>query len=270
MPAKWNFNSIENFQKISLSESFLFTTSRTHGPTLLLIHGGFHGAWCWAQFLKFFEFHGVRAAALDIRGHGSILPGPNFLKEGVYEAALDVQESARALGGPIILVGHSLGALIAMVAAKTLSTAGFIMMAPSPPGQMPGLRKLPKLPDNRLVMPPDEKRARSWFLSGCARSDISEFMSRLCPESPTMINDRYRLRIKVNSEWVQSPSLCLSAGNDDKVHHPEGQDRQVADFFNANYKVLSNSGHCFMLDDTWEQAALEILDWLKQKHLVSD
>ncbi len=269
MSAAWNFNSLQNFRQTSLSQSRLFQTAPENGPTLLFVHGGFHGAWCWTLFLNYFELHKIPAAAVDLRGHGGQPQGPNFLEEGVPELALDVHEAAIELGGPIILVGHSVGALVAMVAAEALSPAGLIMLAPSPPGQLPGLRKLPERPADQLVMPPGEDRARSWFLSGYSRPDISEFMTRLCPESPATINDRYRLRIAPKAEWVKGPSLCLSARKDDRLHHPPGQDEKVAKFYGADFQVLANAGHCFMLDDSWEQAAASIVDWLRQNKLAA-
>ncbi len=269
MSAAWDFNSLQNFQQTQLSHSRLFQSSPKKGPTLLLVHGGFHGAWCWTQFLNYFELHEIPAAAIDLRGHGGLTQGPSFLSEGVREAVLDVCEAAHMLRGPIVLVGHSLGALIAMAAAETLSLAGLVMLAPSPPGQIPGLRKLPERPADQLVMPPGEDRARSWFLSGYSGTNVSDFMTRLCPESPAMINDRYRLRVSTQAEWVKGPSLCLSAGKDDKLHNPPGQDKKVAEFYNADFQILPDAGHCFMLDDTWEQAAASIVNWLRQKLLIA-
>ena len=32
-------------------------------PTLLLVHGAWHGAWCWERFVPWFEGRGYRVAA---------------------------------------------------------------------------------------------------------------------------------------------------------------------------------------------------------------
>jgi hypothetical protein len=36
---------------------------------LLFVHGGWHGAWCWDNFLNYFADAGYRAVALSLRRH---------------------------------------------------------------------------------------------------------------------------------------------------------------------------------------------------------
>lgn len=37
----------------------------THPVPLLFVHGGWHGAWCWENFLDFFADAGYRAVAMS-------------------------------------------------------------------------------------------------------------------------------------------------------------------------------------------------------------
>ena len=39
----------------------------------LLIHGGFHGAWCWDRVVPELEQLGHKAVAIDLPGHGERL-----------------------------------------------------------------------------------------------------------------------------------------------------------------------------------------------------
>ena len=41
-----------------------------HPVPLLFVHGGWHSASCWANFVDFFADAGYRAVALSLRGHG--------------------------------------------------------------------------------------------------------------------------------------------------------------------------------------------------------
>ncbi|GFG78295.1 hypothetical protein MPRG_15710 [Mycobacterium paragordonae] len=52
--------------------------SRSAQP-LLFVHGGWHGAWCWENFLDYFADAGYRAVAVSLRGHGAS-PGPASLR----------------------------------------------------------------------------------------------------------------------------------------------------------------------------------------------
>ncbi len=70
----------------------------------VLVHGGFHGAWCWSRTIPELEGLGHEAIAIDIPGHG----------ERVYEVAtmagrLDAVLAVLQPGD--VLVGHSGGGL---------------------------------------------------------------------------------------------------------------------------------------------------------------
>jgi pimeloyl-ACP methyl ester carboxylesterase len=70
----------------------------------VLIHGGFHGAWCWSRTIPELENLGHQAIAIDIPGHGR-RADEEATMAGRLDAALDVLESGD------VLVGHSGGGL---------------------------------------------------------------------------------------------------------------------------------------------------------------
>ena len=37
----------------------------------ILVHGGFHGAWCWERLVPELEACGHKALAIDLPGHGA-------------------------------------------------------------------------------------------------------------------------------------------------------------------------------------------------------
>jgi len=265
----WDFDYPKQLQSRSLTASRLFCTPRGQGPIVLFVHGGFHGAWCWSPYLQFFAARNVPVAALDLRGHGGLSPPDNFITMDTRDMAADVIEAASALGGPVILAGHSLGALVAAVAAEHVEPAALILLAPAPPGDVPGIHLLPSFPSDKSIAPPPEERVRKWFLQGYGGADITPYLARLCPESPALLNDRYRGRVTARPQWIQGPTLCISAGKDDSALHPAGEDEAVAAFYGAELHVLPEAGHCFMLDDSWEAGAKRVLKWLQRKTLTA-
>lgn len=85
------------------------------GPPLLLIHG-LSGRWqSWLNVIPFLQPR-WRIVALDLRGHGrSARASDGYRLEGY---AADVEEFIRnVIGGPACVIGHSLGAMTAMVQA---------------------------------------------------------------------------------------------------------------------------------------------------------
>jgi pimeloyl-ACP methyl ester carboxylesterase len=264
----WNFDFLQQLDERRLSNGRVFMSERGTGPALLFVHGGFHGAWCWAEFLRFFKSQNIPVAAVDLRGHGGLPQTDAFLKTGVREMAADVTEAAATLGGPIVLVGHSLGALVAMAAAETIRPVGLILLAPSPPNNVPDIKRLPPFPEGQLIAPPPAERTRKWFLSGYSGSDIQPYLDRMTPESPAFLNDRYMARISADPLWVQGPTLVVSAGKDDTLLHPAGQDEAIAAYYGAEFQMIPEAGHCFMADDSAEASAHLLLDWLKRKNLM--
>ena len=51
-------------------------TTSSAAPPLLFLHGAWHGAWCWENFLDFFTREGFVCHALDLEGHGAESRGP--------------------------------------------------------------------------------------------------------------------------------------------------------------------------------------------------
>ncbi|MET0589030.1 MAG: alpha/beta fold hydrolase [Novosphingobium sp.] len=78
----------------------------------ILVHGGFHGAWCWDRVVPELERLGHRATALDLPGHGErAAERPANYRERI-QPILDAME------GGDILVGHSGGGYDNAVAAN--------------------------------------------------------------------------------------------------------------------------------------------------------
>lgn len=82
----------------------------------LLIHGAWHGAWCWAPVLEVFERQGVEALAIDLPGHGSRRTSDSPVQLADYAAA--VVEAAGTMSAPPRLVGHSMGGMAISAAAE--------------------------------------------------------------------------------------------------------------------------------------------------------
>jgi len=68
----------------------------------VLVHGGFHGAWCWSRLIPELEGLGHEAVAIDLPGHGQRRDQPSTLA-GRRDAILEVLRPGD------VLVGHSGG-----------------------------------------------------------------------------------------------------------------------------------------------------------------
>ena len=84
------------------------TGSDSGTSTIVLVHGAWHGAWCWKLVLERLKSAGANAIAVDLPGHGGD-PGP---LGDLHADAARVTEVLDELAGPVLLVGHSYGGAV--------------------------------------------------------------------------------------------------------------------------------------------------------------
>ncbi|MGH7934953.1 MAG: alpha/beta fold hydrolase [Candidatus Binataceae bacterium] len=84
----------------------------------VLIHGAWHGAWCWEAVMRELERNGQRAFAVDLPGHGANSCDPANVTRAAYIESVVSFIERRDLRN-VVLVGHSLGGItIPGVAAR--------------------------------------------------------------------------------------------------------------------------------------------------------
>ncbi|WP_329218769.1 alpha/beta hydrolase [Streptomyces sp. NBC_01485] len=82
-------------------------------PALLLVHGAWHGPWCWRQLIDELPDVDVRTVALPSSGSSSggdpgAPGGPGVLGD-LRDDAAAVAEAVAAIDGPVVVVAHSYG-----------------------------------------------------------------------------------------------------------------------------------------------------------------
>src|SRR3954470_15258522 len=83
--------------------------------TFVLVHGAWHGAWCWWKVVSLLARDGHTAVAPDLPGHGEDRTPPSDVSFASYTRR--ICEAMDAAGEPVILVGHSMaGAVISQAA----------------------------------------------------------------------------------------------------------------------------------------------------------
>lgn len=78
--------------------------------TFVLVHGAWHGAWCWAKITPLLAQAGHKVIAIDLPGHGDDKTPTAAVTLAAYVdrvcQVLDAQTE------PVILVGHSMGGVV--------------------------------------------------------------------------------------------------------------------------------------------------------------
>ena len=244
----------------------------TSSPPLQFIHGACLGAWCWTDgFLDFFADAGCHSLALNLRGHGNSTTDKPLSMLSINDYVNDVASVTGKLNQPPVIIGHSMGGLVAQRFAAQYPTSAVILMAPSPIAGMQSQAK-------RLI------RAHPWsFLVASMRRNIYYIYSNnnsvreilFSPNTPEETVTRCRQRLQKES-WlvsqemtpsqeepypITSPMLVLGGEHDATVTPDAICD--TAKVYNAPCHIFNGMGHNLMLEPNWVEVAEYMVNWMR-------
>ncbi len=101
-------------------------------PRVLLVHGATCTAASWASTLVALAELGNQAAALDLRGHGFSDGREDLQRWRIEDYVSDVIAVLRRWETLRIVVGHSMGGLVAQLVAATMPLDRLVLVASSP------------------------------------------------------------------------------------------------------------------------------------------
>jgi pimeloyl-ACP methyl ester carboxylesterase len=104
----------------------------TDRPQILLVHGAANSAHVWTFWFQSLDGRGWPAVAIDLRGHGA-RAGTDLSTTRMADYTEDVVAEARRLPRPPVLLGWSMGGLVAMMAARACAAIACVALAPSAP-----------------------------------------------------------------------------------------------------------------------------------------
>lgn len=211
---------------------------------VVLVHGAFHGAWCWAGLQAELDRRGVPSFAVDLPGHG-VSTEPLTDLHGDADAVTRVLE--RMGTDDVVLVGHSYGGavisqadlagqvgrlvyLAAIVPDAGEDPAAVMAAFPSPPKPAPpagsgssgsgsGGAFFVRQPDGTLAA--DPARGPGIFYNTCTPAQTAAALARLCPQRAATFKQPL-----TRANWRMVPSTyvkCLQ----DKAVPPAAQDQQA-------------------------------------------
>ena len=237
----------------------------TRKPPILFIHGLAHGAWCWREhWMPAAAELGFPVYAVSLRGHGDSggrkRLGRTLLRHYVH----DVMQTITELPQQPVLVGHSMGALIAQLVADRYQPRGLALLTPAPiqgaAYTLPKMiRKRPSaaakvLAGGTLPLGPEQ------LFTGLDDATAARYVDRLGRESPWA---QYELLLPHRIGPVRCPVLVVGTPDDRVV------DELAVEVTAATYGVdpvwLPGIGHDLMLDGGWEKALSVVLDWIDER-----
>ncbi len=250
---------------------------------ILLLHGAFVGGWVFERLRGHLSRRGWHTHAPDLPFHGPDHAGlsesdPRLAEMGLRDYRHALKDEIARLNTKPILIGHSLGGLLAQqLAARDLCRAA-ILLAPVPPwGVLPhswqevasGFALMWKAGAFwNKALPPDREIALDYAMQHLPPSLQRDALSRLVPESGRALFESlmwwldWHAGSHVKFHDVKCPLLIL-VGEHDRVTPPAAC-RAVARHYpgRAVYRELPGMGH-FLFGESDEALPFqECTDWL--------
>lgn len=83
----------------------------------MLVHGAWHGAWCWATFQAELDRRGIPSLAIDLPGHGASTDALTGMHGDAAHVTAVLDRLAELGHGNVVLAGHSYGGAVITEAA---------------------------------------------------------------------------------------------------------------------------------------------------------
>ncbi|MFO1536678.1 MAG: alpha/beta fold hydrolase [Actinomycetota bacterium] len=197
--------------------------------TVVLVHGAFHGGWCWDRIVPGLTGAGLPPVVVDLPGHGVGDPGP---VGDLSDDAAHVRAVLDGCAGPVLLVGHSYGgAVITEAAAGRADVGHLVYLAAMVPdvgetiggasaGVDPGAASMTittafvPAADGATVRVADHA-VREIFYHDCADADVEFARARLSPQSTASF-----AATLTGAAWRDVPSTYVLCTDDRTVPVP--------------------------------------------------
>lgn len=249
--------------------------------TVVMIHGACAGGWCFDNFKRVLDERGWICHAPDLRFHGKpdADPDPRLAQTSIADYTDEMARFIAGLDEIPVVIGHSMGGLIAQQLAARGWARSLILLAPCAPwGVLPATDEERALAKGLMsagpfwtqALQPAFDVAKGDSLAGLDADMQTRVFARLGPESGRAFFELFfwmfddRRTTAVEAERITCPVLVM-AGSEDKVI-ASATGRRVADLYGdrAMFRDVPGRGHFLIMEGGWEGLAADCADWMEE------
>ena len=249
--------------------------------TIFMIHGMWSGGWYWENYCQFFKDRGYRCLAPTLRLHDvdpKEPPHPDLGTISLLDYVSDLENEIRKLDHQPIIMGHSMGGLLAQILGSRGLASALVLLTPAPPGGILALKPssirgvwscLTKwgfwrkpcrqtyeeaIYSTMNLLPAEEQKEtydKLVFESGRAAFEIGLWFL-----------DRNRAS-EVDASRVTCPVLVIGGGQDRIM--PASVVRKIAQRYQkvATYREYADHAHKVIMEPGWQDIAEDIAHWFE-------
>ena len=183
----------------------------TSKATVILVHGAWHGSWCWQRVTPVLESLGIPVRTVDLPSVGAA-PGAGI---NLSADAAEVEKVIDTVTGPVVLCGHSYGGMvISRVESQAVTRLVYLCAFMPAEGQSlvgtgdgkpaPWIQLL----DGGLIQP-DPTRTGDLFYGDCDPATKEWARSKIRTQSAATV-----LEPVAHPSWRRVPSTYVVCAND--------------------------------------------------------
>jgi pimeloyl-ACP methyl ester carboxylesterase len=199
-------------------------------PTFGLLHGAWHGAWCWDRLLPELERRGARAVAVELPAADAAATMADYVDATLSALAAEPE--------PVVLVGHSLAGLVIprVAAARPVSRLVYLCAFIPRPGASwfqqreealtPGFASEALVDSDRCQVWPSTEIAAATLYPDCDAATAAWAVPRLRRQCYGLMRDVFEGRPD------EAPAVSVLA-KDDSVVRPEYSRRAARELLGA-------------------------------------
>jgi pimeloyl-ACP methyl ester carboxylesterase len=236
---------------------------------VLLIHGAWHGPWCWGEFAAHLAERGHDLRTVRLRGHDQ--SGERNWHR-IHHYLEDVQQAAERFTEPPVLVGHSMGGLLAQRYAQRHPARAVVLLASLPSGS--AIRVAARLAlHHPLAMTHATLRLRLKPLVATRAQTRAMFFTHDTPDAivdncHTKLQDESYLAFldmlvpPMRRPKVRARVLVLGASDDAIISVDDV--RRTARTYDTQAELFDGMGHDMTLEPGWERVADRVDAWVRR------
>jgi pimeloyl-ACP methyl ester carboxylesterase len=255
---------------------------KTEAKTIMFITGAFVSSTCWDEWVVFFKKHGYTcvappwpnkdAPADELRNS---YPAPAIAAMRLNTLTDYFTRQAQALPEKPILIGHSMGGLIVqLLLQKNIAAAGVAIHPVAPQGVITFSWSMLRAvwgplgyftPVNKAFMMSFKQWQFAFTNKMCIQEQIEGYEKFAIPESKLISRDGLTNAAKINFNKYHAP-LLITSGSDDHIVPSKlnyANYKKYKSFAITNYKEFKGRNHFVLGQETWQEDADYILNWLQ-------
>lgn len=244
-------------------------------PPILFLHGVFGRPELLRPWTDFFTAAGYECRAPALPGRD---PSDDAVlaRTGVHDCFDVGLQAYDELDRAPIVIGHSMGGLLAQKIAAARTPRAMVLLASVPPGVLwPQVRALPHLAPvladivaGRPFRPPGATLRRV-PLNTLGAAEQDQLLPQLARDSGRMFREMCLGApvTRVSSTAVRCPVLCVSAQADRNV--AQWISRRIAKRYRAEHHIHHGKPHWIIAASALSDVAPPVLDWIERTVLVS-